>query len=135
MLVGVPQVFENLMIGIRRAVSDSPPVKRLLFRMFYGLSAALYRVGIPAGRALFVSLRRKAGMTTLRHMVSGGAALPPEIERGRSVDVEAEIKQVVDAYNDTAPAYRRIRQWKIRDGEFQKTSTRKIRRYLYSREF
>ena len=301
MLVGVPQVFEKLMIGMRRAVSDSPPARRLLFGAFYGLSAALYRVGIPAGRALFMSLRGKAGMKTLRHMVSGGAALPPEInrffeylgfellqgygltetspvlsvnrphrlrigsvgpalpgielridcpdkdgigeicargpavmqgyyenpeasaavlkdgwfytgdagyldkdgflfitgriknlivtgagknvypeeieaqlnlspyileslvvgrkdkraageelaamivpdkgyieseiERGRSVDVEAEIRQVVNAYNDTAPAYRRIRQWKICDEEFQKTSTRKIRRYLYSREF
>ena len=301
MLVCVPQVYENLMIGLRRAVSDSPPVKRLLFRMFYGLSAALYRVGIPAGRALFASLRRKAGMKTLRHMVSGGAALPPEINRffeylgfellqgygltetspvlsvnrphrmrigsvgpalpgvelridspdkdgvgeicargpvvmqgyyenpeasaevlkdgwlhtgdagyldkdgflfitgriknliitgagknvypeeieaqlnlspcileslvvgrkekrgageelvamivldkayiefeiahGRGVNAEAEVKQVVDAYNHTAPSYRRIREWKIRDAEFQKTSTRKIRRYLYSREF
>lgn len=301
MLVCVPQVYENLMIGIRRAVSESPPVKRLLFRALYALSAALYPLGIPAGRLFFASLRHKAGMKTLRHMVSGGAALPPEINRffeylgfellqgygltetspvlsvnrpdrrrigsvgpvlpgielridspdkdgigeicargpvvmqgyyenpgasaevlkdgwlhtgdagyldkdgflfitgriknlivtgagknvypeeieaqlnlspcileslvvgrkekrgageelvamivldkayldfeiahGRTVDAEAEIKQVVDAYNQSAPSYRRIREWKIRGEEFQKTSTRKIRRYLYSREF
>jgi long-chain acyl-CoA synthetase len=301
MLVGVPLVFEKLMTAIRRAVSDSPPAKRLLFRTLYSLSAALHGLGIPAGRLFFRSLRRAAGMRTLRHMISGGAALPPEvnrffeylgfellqgygltetspvlcvnrprhmrigsvgpplpgielriespdengigeicargpvvmqgyhenpqatadvlkdgwlhtgdagyldqtgrlhitgriknlivtgagknvypeeieaqlnlspcileslvvgrrdkrgageelaamivpdkgyleweIEHGRHVNVEVEIKRVVDSYNDSAPAYRRIRQWKISDSEFEKTSTRKIRRYLYSREF
>jgi long-chain acyl-CoA synthetase len=301
MLVGVPQVFEKLMTSLGRAVSDSPLGKRVLFRVLYALSAVLYHAGLPAGRVLFRSLREKAGMATLRHMVSGGAALPPqihrffqylgfemlqgygltetspvlsvnrphhirvgsvgpalpgielridspdkdgigeicargpvvmqgyyenpqataevlkdgwfhtgdagyldrsgrlhitgriknvivtgagknvypeeieahlnlspyileslvvgrkdkrgvgeglaavivpdkeyvecEIARGRSVDVEAEVKQAVDSYNHTAPTYRRIRDWKIREQEFEKTSSRKIRRYLYTKKF
>lgn len=303
MLVGVPQVFENLMIGIRRAVSDAGLRKKILFHTIYSISGLLYRAGIPAGRTLFRSLREKAGMKSLRHMVSGGAALPPEINRffeylgfellqgygltetspvltanrpnasrigsagramegvelridrpdkdgigeicargpmvmqgyfenpeataevikdgwfytgdagyldkdgylyitgriknvivtgaGKNVhpepieaqlnsspyiaeslvvgvkrkrgageelaaiivldknfidterkrhrkqklDVEAHIKQAVDSYNHSVHAYRRIRQWKIREEEFDKTSTRKIRRYIYNKEF
>jgi long-chain acyl-CoA synthetase len=301
MLVGVPQVFENLMIGIRRAVSDLSLGKRILFHTIYWLSDLLFRCGVNAGGALFRSLREKAGMGTLRHMVSGGAALPADInrffvnlgfellqgygltetspvlsvnrpgairigsvgtalpgielridspdrdgvgeicargpvvmqgyynnpeanadvlrdgsfytgdagyldrdgylfitgrikniivtgagkniypepieaelnaspyileslvvgvkakrgageelaaiivphktyietehERGHHVNIESEVKSVVEAYNHSAPAHRRLRQWKIRDEEFDKTSTRKIRRYLYTKEF
>lgn len=301
MLVGVPQVFENLMIGIRRAVADSPLSKRILFRLMYLLSDGLFRLSVNAGGSLFHSLRKKAGMGTLRHMVSGGAALPPKInrffvnlgfellqgygltetspvltanrqrairigsvgpalpgvelrvdspdrdgigeicargpvvmqgyyenpaasaevlkdgwfftgdagyldrdgylyitgrikniiitgagknihpepieahlnsspfvleslvvgmkskrgvgeglaaiivpqkayidterERGHDVNLETEIKTVVESYNHSVSSYRRIRQWKIRAEEFEKTSTRKIRRYLYAKEF
>lgn len=297
MLVCVPQVLENLMIGIRRAVLDASWHKRTAFRAFYALSGALWKIGYPAGRTLFHGLREKASLQSLRRMVSGGAALRPEVnhffqrlgfnllqgygltetspvvavnppwhnrigsvgialpgaeirienpdssgvgeicvrgelvmkgyfenpsateevlrdgwfhtgdagyidrdgylfitgrikniivtgggknvypeeieailnmcpcvleslvigferskgggeelaallvpnaayveterERGNTVDVNVELKKAVDDYNESVPPYRKIRQWQIRSEEFEKTSTRKIRRYLY----
>ncbi|MFZ5432946.1 MAG: AMP-binding protein, partial [Calditrichota bacterium] len=300
-LVGVPLVFENIMIGIRRSIADAPALKRTLFRLLYGISAAGSLIRLSLGAALFRSLREKAGLGSLRRMISGGAALRPEVnifferlgfsllqgygltetspvltvnrpgrnrigsvgtplpgvelkiddpddngvgeicargpmimqgyfenpaatsevlrdgwfhtgdagfldrhgalhitgrlknvivtgggknvypeeiearldlspfileslvvsisrkrgggeelaalivpqytfikqesERGHMMDVHQEIKTVVEAYNHSVPAYRRLRQWRIQEQEFDKTSTRKIRRYLYKDVF
>jgi long-chain acyl-CoA synthetase len=297
MLLCVPQVLENLMIGIRRAVLDAPWHKRTAFHGFYSLSGALWKLRFPAGKWLFHGLREKASLLSLRRMISGGAALRPEVnhffqrlgfnllqgygltetspvvsvnppwynrigsvgialpgvelridhpdasgvgeicvrgglvmtgyfenptatadvirdgwfhtgdagyldgdgylfitgrikniivtaggknvypeeieailnmcpcmleslvlgyerskgsgeelaallvpdmsyieserERGNDVDVKTEIKKTVDDYNANAPPYRKIRNWQIREEEFEKTSTRKIRRYVY----
>ena len=81
LLVGVPQVYENIMLGINRAVSEAPAIRRLLFRVFYALSGAANKVGLNLGRLLFSSLRTKAGMASLRFMISGGAALRPAVNR------------------------------------------------------
>ncbi|RPH94979.1 long-chain fatty acid--CoA ligase [candidate division KSB1 bacterium] len=301
LLVGVPQVFENIMNGFKRAISDSPLPKRMLFHLIFGICAVLRHAKIKAGRLLFRSVRAKAGLGTLRNLVSGGAALRPEVNhffermgftllqgygltetspvltcclpqhnrigsvgralpgvvlkidnvepdgvgeicargpmimhgyfenpdataeimrdgwfhtgdagyldpdgylyitgriknvivtgagknvhpetiesvlnlapfileslvlgvqrkrgpgeelaalivpdksfveaeqsRGHNVNLEAEIKSVVSAYNHSVPAYRRIRQWKIREEELEKTSTRKVKRYLYQHAF
>jgi long-chain acyl-CoA synthetase len=64
-------------------------------------------------------------------LVPNQTYLDSERERGNSVDVNAEIKKAVDGYNESVPPYRIIRQWQIHPTEFEKTSTRKIRRYLY----
>ncbi len=80
-LVGVPQVFENIMHGMRRAVGEASLLRRALFHAIYGISAALYPLGIRAGRPLFRSLRAKAGMESLGMMISGGAALQPAVNR------------------------------------------------------
>lgn len=300
LLVGVPQIFENMMNGMLRAVSEAPRVKRMLFRTFYRVSQWSDALGMPLGQSLFRSLRRKAGLDGLRAMISGGAALPPfvnrffqrlgfallqgygltetspvvsvnlpgrnrigsvgpalpgvafkienpdasgvgeicvrgpmvmqgyfenpeataavlrdgwfhtgdagyldrdgylfitgrikniivtaagkniypeEIEarlnaapyileslvlpdigrkggeelaalivpdaaalaaandRGEEVDLESAVNFAVEEYNRAAPAYRRLRKWRIYDGEFEKTSTRKIRRYIYKSAF
>lgn len=300
LLVGVPQIFENMMNGMLRAVSEAPWPKRVLFRTFYRVSQLASAFGIPLGRLLFRSLRRKAGLDGMRLMISGGAALPPFVnrffqrlgfsllqgygltetspvisvnlpgrnrigsvgpalpgvefrienpdaagvgeicvrgpmvmqgyfenpdataavlrggwfhtgdagcldrdgflfitgrikniivtaagkniypeeiearlnaapfileslvlpdirrkggeelaalivpdtaalaaakERGEAVDLESAIKSAVDEYNRAAPAYRRLRKWRLHDGELEKTSTRKIRRYLYKSAF
>ncbi len=81
LLVAVPQVYENIMSGIHRAVGDASAFRRLLFRVFYAISAATNKIGLNAGRLLFKSLRKKAGMSSLRFLNSGGAALRPELNR------------------------------------------------------
>jgi long-chain acyl-CoA synthetase len=301
MLVCVPQVFENIMTSIRRAVAENPVHLRVLFAVFFALSHAGALLGLHLGGLLFKSFRRKSGMNSIRLMISGGAALrvdvnrffealgflliqgygltetspvitvnlpqsnrigsvgtalpgvtlricdpdedeigeicvqgpmvmegyfenpeatsavmqdgwlrtgdvgyldrrenlhitgrlknviitgagknvhPEEIEsmlnaspfvmeslvvgvtrrkaageelgaiiqpdqsaigeareHGHEVDVAAEIQKVVDAYNHSVPAYRRIRRWQIWEQDFEKTSTRKIKRYLYKNFF
>lgn len=44
-------------------------------------------------------------------------------------DVEAEIRKIVDDYNDKAPLYKRVTAVKLRDTEFEKNTTKKIKRF------
>jgi long-chain acyl-CoA synthetase len=81
MLVGVPQVFENIMQGIRRTVGENPVHLRVLFAVFFAVSQAGRVFGFRLGRTLFKSLRKKAGMDSLRLMISGGAGLRPDVNR------------------------------------------------------
>ncbi len=75
-LVGVPQLFENMMNGILRAVDSSAVAKRTLFYALKWISQCIRPLGVNPGRSLFKSLRVKAGLSSVRLMVSGGAALP-----------------------------------------------------------
>jgi long-chain acyl-CoA synthetase len=81
MLVGVPQVFENMAAGLRRGIADAPLSKRVLFKITYAVSKTLTTIEIPAGKTLFKSVREKAGLGTLRLLISGGAALPSEVNK------------------------------------------------------
>lgn len=44
-------------------------------------------------------------------------------------DIPAELQKIIDAYNQTAPAYKRIYRLKVRETEFEKTPSKKIKRY------
>ncbi len=44
-------------------------------------------------------------------------------------DVEAQIRKIVDDYNDKAPLYKRVTSVKLRDTEFEKNTTKKIKRF------
>lgn len=44
-------------------------------------------------------------------------------------DVEAEVRKIVDDYNDKAPLYKRVTSVKLRDTEFEKNTTKKIKRF------
>ncbi len=44
-------------------------------------------------------------------------------------DVESEIRKIVDAYNEQAPLYKRVTGVKLRDTEFDKNTTKKIKRF------
>jgi long-chain acyl-CoA synthetase len=79
-LLGVPLLFEKMYAGIARKISEKPPFTRALLKTIYGVSRFLKKtVNLEAGRALFRSLREKAGMSSIRLFVSGGAPLSPEI--------------------------------------------------------
>lgn len=80
-MCGVPLLFEKMYQSIERAIKNAPVFRRLLFRTFFGLSAATNKVGFDLGKPLFASLRKKAGLDTIRLFVSGGAALPSRIAR------------------------------------------------------
>ena len=38
------------------------------------------------------------------------------------------IKESIEEINDKMPAYKRVKRFKLRDEEFEKTATRKIKR-------
>ena len=51
------------------------------------------------------------------------------IKKKHVKDVEAALQKVIDDYNQGAPLYKRIYRLKIRDTEFEKTTSRKIKRF------
>ena len=44
-------------------------------------------------------------------------------------DIEAELQKMVDAYNESAPLYKRVFKIKVRETEFEKNTTKKIKRF------
>ena len=44
-------------------------------------------------------------------------------------DIPEELQKMIDAYNQKAPLYKRVLKIKIRETEFEKNTTKKIKRY------
>lgn len=40
-------------------------------------------------------------------------------------------RDIIKHFNHNSPSYQNIREWRVLEGEFEKTSTRKIKRFLY----
>lgn len=51
------------------------------------------------------------------------------VKKKRIKNVEEELQKVIDAYNQEAPAYKRVYKLKVREREFEKTPSKKIKRY------
>ena len=51
------------------------------------------------------------------------------VEKAGITDVNAELQKLIDEYNAGAPAYKRIYSLVVRDTEFPKTPSKKIKRY------
>jgi len=75
--------------------------------------------------------RKRGGEELAAILVPDKSFLEAERARRRELDVNAELASVIEHYNQSVPAYRRIRQWRVQEGELEKTSTRKVRRYVY----
>ena len=83
MMVGVPLLFEKMYQGITRAVKEKPLLTRMAFSTSNGIVKSIKSItGKRAGGKLFQSLREKAGLSSLRLFVSGGAALNVEVGKG-----------------------------------------------------
>ncbi|MGM0440850.1 MAG: AMP-dependent synthetase/ligase [Elusimicrobiota bacterium] len=76
-MLGVPALFDSFKNAINRKVKNSSILKRVIFTTFKGVNKVLNKVNINAGSAVFKNVRQKAGLSTLRLMVSGGAPLVP----------------------------------------------------------
>ncbi len=78
-MCGVPLVFEKMYISFKRKIGRSSALRKWLFRTLYSIS----RLGLKRysywGQGLFRSLRHKAGLESLRLLVSGGAALSHDV--------------------------------------------------------
>ena len=51
------------------------------------------------------------------------------VEKHGVADVRAALQEIIDAYNQSAPAYKKVYRLKVRDTEFAKTPSKKIKRY------
>lgn len=82
-MIGVPLLFEKIYLGIRRGVREKDWLTRMAFAASDGMVRSIKTVtGQRAGGKIFKSLRDKAGLGSLRLMISGGAALNVEVAKG-----------------------------------------------------
>ncbi len=44
-------------------------------------------------------------------------------------DMQNELQKIIDAYNQGAPLYKRVFKIKVRETEFEKNTTKKIKRF------
>lgn len=51
------------------------------------------------------------------------------VKKKRIKDVRAALQEIIDAYNQGAPAYKKVYSLKVRETEFEKNTSRKIKRY------
>jgi len=80
-MCGVPLLFEKMYHSIKRKIESAPLARRAIFKILYWLSGAGWSLNQRWGRALFRGLREKGGFGSVRMFVSGGAAVPPYINR------------------------------------------------------
>ncbi len=77
---GVPLLFEKMIEGILKEVQKKPALTRAMFKTILGISRLSFKaLRLRAGDVLFKSLRQKAGMQSLRLIVSGGAPISPDV--------------------------------------------------------
>ena len=80
-MVAVPLLFEKMYKTIEKKVEESPFPRRLTFQLLYQASRLGWRFRVKAGRSLFRALREKAGLGSIRLLISGGAPLPADIAK------------------------------------------------------
>lgn len=79
-MLGVPLLYEKIFGGLTKEISKKPPFTRAKFKTAYGISKFFMKVfNLEAGKALFGGLREKAGLSSIRLMIAGGAPMMPEI--------------------------------------------------------
>ncbi len=79
-ILGVPLLFEKVVNGIRRAIDKLPAPQRILAKSMLAVSyLSTTKLGFRPGKMLFAALREKAAINNLRLVVSGGAALAPDV--------------------------------------------------------
>ncbi len=83
LLLGVPLLFEKMYASIMRAIEKKPRTTRIIFGTSMEAVKLLKKsIGYNVGGRVFKGLREKAGLSSLRLLVSGGAPLAPEIGEG-----------------------------------------------------
>lgn len=80
LMCGVPLLYEKMYLRMKRALADCSAFKRMYVAVGLWFNRTIGRlIGASVGRAIFAPLRRKAGMGSIRLLVSGAAAINPEI--------------------------------------------------------
>jgi len=80
LMIAVPLLFEKMLNGLRKGIKKKSALTQFLFNTNLGLCGTARKVlGLNPGKVLFKGLREKAGLSSLRLFVCGGAPLSPEI--------------------------------------------------------
>ncbi len=81
-LLGVPLLFEKMHDGIFKAISKKPPITRAIFAASFSITRLVAAKFLQdPGKRIFHGLREKAGLSSLRLMIAGGAPMPPDVSK------------------------------------------------------
>ena len=84
MLLGVPLLFEKLYQGIMKKIGEAGGLKGLMLK--YGINKGIRDArksgNIPVRNFVTRKILEQAGLSSIRVMIAGGAALKPEVEEG-----------------------------------------------------
>ncbi len=76
--IGVPILFDKLMLGLKQGFKEQKPIARGAINILFTLSSFFRKLGWDFfSRAVFAPIRKKAGLGSVRLMVSGGGPLNP----------------------------------------------------------
>ncbi len=76
-ILGVPLLYEKMLKALHKGMAEQSGFIKMILKTNLALVRSLKKLfHSEAGKVLFGSLRKKAGLSTLRIMISGGAALP-----------------------------------------------------------
>lgn len=82
-MLGVPLLFEKIYNGIMEGIKKQPIGVKAFLHSALGVAGTIEKITKRnPGKGMFKSLRDKAGLGSLKIMISGGAALKPEIAAG-----------------------------------------------------
>ncbi len=82
-MLAVPLLLEKMVLGIQKRLNESPAHLKVLTTLLRGSAKAFNAIHKQVGNRLFWrGLRRRMGFGKLRFFVSGGAALPPSVQKG-----------------------------------------------------
>lgn len=76
-LLAVPLLYEKMLKALRKGMSEQSGLIKAVIKTNLSLVKGVKKLfNAEAGKVLFKSLRKKAGLDSLRILISGGAALP-----------------------------------------------------------
>ena len=79
------------------------------------------------GESVVIGRPNEAGEVTITAVIYPNQ----EFAEGKTAEeIEAAVKAAVTEVNKSLPVYKQMRDVEIRDTEFEKTTTRKIKRFL-----
>jgi long-chain acyl-CoA synthetase len=78
-MCGVPLLYEKMYLSFKRKIDNGPLIKKWIFKVLYSVSQVGGNINRNWGKWLFSPLRKKAGIDSLRMLVSGGAALQKNV--------------------------------------------------------
>ncbi len=82
-MLAVPLLLEKMLLGIEKRLDGSPGYVKGLMALIRKCAGVLNRVRKQSGaRLVFRKLRKQMGFGKLRFFVSGGASLPPWVQKG-----------------------------------------------------
>ena len=78
-MVAVPLLYEKMYAGIRRSLKKQGSLTRGVIAALFGITSTGEKLNLRLGKALFRSLREKAGLGSVIYFVSGGGPLDPRV--------------------------------------------------------
>jgi len=78
-MLGVPLLFEKIVLGIKRAIKASLVKSTVVNGMLAIEKGSKFLLGVKLAGPIFKSLREQSGLSSITLMISGGSALKPEV--------------------------------------------------------